>query len=203
MAQPKLELKPGEVEIHGKIYKTVSLRISEFREKNPLFKIDTDLISNAEEIVIKAVICDDNGHQVSSGYASEMRDSTAINKTSALENCETSAIGRALACFGLAGTEYASADEMVTALEKQKADELIYYMSEVRKHFQSIAVIKQAIYDEKLDEAFEAWSELSQDEKRAIWRAPSRGGCFTTLERDVISSDEFAALNPLRAETIE
>jgi hypothetical protein len=56
---------------------------------------------------------------LATGYAEERRDSTTINKTSALENCETSAIGRALAAYGYAGTEYASADEVAQAVRQQ------------------------------------------------------------------------------------
>ena len=53
---------------------------------------------------------------VATGHAEEYRDSSKINKTSALENAETSAIGRALASFGLGGTEFASADEVARAI---------------------------------------------------------------------------------------
>ena len=42
-----------------------------------------------------------------------------VNKTSALENCETSSLGRALAAFGLHGSEFSSADELVNALNNQ------------------------------------------------------------------------------------
>ena len=46
------------------------------------------------------------------GLAQEYRDSNHINITSAMENCQTSSLGRALACLDLTGTEFASADEM-------------------------------------------------------------------------------------------
>ena len=185
------DLKPGEVEIHGKIYKTVALRIQEFRKQYPDYGIDTDLTSNAEEIVIKAVITNEDGRPVGTGYASEVRGSTNINKTSALENCETSAIGRALAFLGFAGTEIASADELVNALNQQKAIELIEYNSELRKHWLTICTIKQAIHDNNLSAAVEAYSELDQEERIAIWKAPSKGGIFTTIEREIMSSDEW------------
>ena len=53
------------------------------------------------------------------GHAEEVYDSSMINKTSALENCETSAIGRALASAGFGGTEFASADEVANAISQQ------------------------------------------------------------------------------------
>ena len=46
------------------------------------------------------------------GLAQEYRDSNPVNITSAMENCQTSSLGRALACLDLTGTEFASADEM-------------------------------------------------------------------------------------------
>ena len=57
---------------------------------------------------------------VYTGHAYEKLGATPINSTSALENCETSAIGRALASAGFAGSEFASADELVNALGQQK-----------------------------------------------------------------------------------
>ena len=116
-----MELKKGTVSIHGKVYKTVALRVNEFRESHGQeYGIETDLITNADLVIIKAVIKDKGGFVVSTGYAEEVRGSTMINKTSALENCETSAIGRALAGFGFAGEEYASANEVQNAIHQQK-----------------------------------------------------------------------------------
>jgi hypothetical protein len=62
--------------------------------------------------VVKARITDVEGKTIGSGYAEEIRGQGHVNQTSALENAETSAIGRALASIGLAGGEYASANEM-------------------------------------------------------------------------------------------
>ncbi len=111
----------GKVAIHGKEYKTVALRINEFRERCPGFGIETELVSaNDTLVVMKATIFDLERNIISTGYAEEKRNSSNINKTSALENAETSAVGRALAFFGLAGTEIASADEVANAINNQK-----------------------------------------------------------------------------------
>ena len=59
------------------------------------------------------------GESTYTGHAVEVYNSSMINKTSALENCETSAIGRALASAGLGGTEFASADEVTNAIAQQ------------------------------------------------------------------------------------
>lgn len=116
----------GIVKIHGKEYKTVALRVSEFRDNytpEDGWAIHTELIAADEAVVImKASILNQEGVVVATGYAEEKRSSSQINRTSALENAETSAIGRALAAFGLGGTEYASANEVQNAIHQQKDD---------------------------------------------------------------------------------
>lgn len=111
----------GIVTIHGKEYKTVAKRVDEFRKEHKQeLGIQTNLVSIDERtVVIKAEIINKEGFVIATGYAEENRQSSTINKTSALENCETSAIGRALANFGLAGGEYASADEVAQAISQQ------------------------------------------------------------------------------------
>ena len=117
--------RKGVVNIRGKEYLTVAKRVADFRE---VFKpadgwaIRTWLISNeGDRVVVSASICDKDDHVVATGFAEEDRTQGNINKTSALENAETSAIGRCLAAFGLGGDEYCSADELVNALSKQAA----------------------------------------------------------------------------------
>jgi hypothetical protein len=109
--------------IHGKEYKTVAERVTEIHTTNkdkPL-SIETDLVSWAEGVVIfKATVTTGGG--VFTGYAYEHEGSSQINKTSALENCETSSIGRAVAAAGYSGTEYASANEVQNAINQQKND---------------------------------------------------------------------------------
>jgi hypothetical protein len=103
----------GIVLIHGRQYQTVALRVQMFREKHPMFTLITEPIQRDEAcVVMKASILDETGRIIATGHAEEYRSSSQINKTSALENAETSAIGRALAAFGLGGTEFASADEV-------------------------------------------------------------------------------------------
>jgi len=108
----------GYVNIHGKQYKTVAARVNDFREQfGPSYGLLTEIVHADENVVrMKALIISPEGAIVATGHAEEYRDSSKINKTSALENAETSAIGRALAAFGLGGTEFASADEVARAI---------------------------------------------------------------------------------------
>lgn len=112
----------GVVNIHGKDYKTVAKRVDEFRKEYKTdFSIITSLINLDEKtVVMKAEILDKERNVIATGYAEENRTASQINRTSALENCETSAIGRALANFGLGGGEYASADEVANAINQQQ-----------------------------------------------------------------------------------
>ena len=112
----------GIVNIHGKEYQTVAYRVGKFREAHGLeFCLTTEVLHRDEDcVVMKATISNGAGHAIATGHSEEYRKSSQINKTSALENAETSAIGRALAALGLGGTEFASADEVANAIHQQK-----------------------------------------------------------------------------------
>lgn len=110
----------GKVLIHGKAYETVASRVSRFRESYPEYTIMTKIVKiDADECIIEAAILNETGRLIANGHAQELKIASQINKTSYVENCETSAIGRALAAFGLAGTEYASANEVQNAIHQQ------------------------------------------------------------------------------------
>lgn len=113
----------GVVNIRNKAYRTVALRVELFREKYPLeagWGITTELVEcTPDSVLVRAAITSPEGKQVATGYAHETWESP-INKTSAVENCETSAIGRALAAAGFGGEEYASANEVQRAVSQQE-----------------------------------------------------------------------------------
>lgn len=117
-----MNVQTGIVEIRGKSYQTVALRVQKFREEHPDFSLLTSVIERtAESVVMLAQIADASGRILATGHSEEYRASSQINKTSALENAETSAIGRALAAFGLGGTEFATANEVANAIHQQAA----------------------------------------------------------------------------------
>ena len=187
----------GVVNIHGKEYKTVALRVSEFREKHPDWSIKTKILSSADIVQIRASILDPNGRVVSTGLAEEVRGSTNINKTSALENAETSAVGRCLAFFGLGGSYIASADEVADA-QKQQAEleaveRLKVHNAALRDHIESVVAIKCFLLNDDYSAAYEAMSEIPQDDARAMWVATTAGGIWTTEERRKMKSDEWTA----------
>ena len=177
----------GVVNIHGKEYKTVANRVAEFREQHPDWTILTELVAADDTTVIMRASILDGDKVIATGYAEEVRGSSNINKTSAVENCETSCVGRALAFFGLGGTEIASADEVANAINQQKNIEMIEYNNLVKKHIHSIAAIKESILHEAWSSAVEAWHEIPDEDKKGLWKAPTLGGIFTTQEREAMS----------------
>lgn len=186
------------VKIHGNEYTTVAERIDAFRKDDRYegWSIETDIISSdIQDCIIKATIKDSDGKIVGTGLAHEVQGSTNINKTSHIENCETSAIGRALANIGKAGTEYASANEVTNAIINQKIEEatekLRSLLGAIASNISSIAAIKEGIALDKMDEAAEEWFTLDDETKKSLWVAPSKGGVFTTKERDVMKTTAF------------
>jgi hypothetical protein len=86
-------------------YEPVEVRLEKFIKDYPSFRIATELeVVEATRYIVKAYLYKDAGDSVAwaTGYAEETVSARGVNQTSALENCETSAIGRALANAGYA-----------------------------------------------------------------------------------------------------
>jgi len=182
----------GTVKIHGKEYKTVALRVAEFRAAHPDYTIQTELIEANDVLVIMKATISVGGVIIATGYAEEVRAASKINSTSALENAESSAVGRALAFFGLGGTEIASADEVANAITQQNdTAPLMAHNQALQRNYASVYFIKEHLALRAWESVAEAWGEISDDDKRALWLAPSKGGIFTTAERKDLKSNEF------------
>ena len=113
--------------IKGKEYAEVNQRIKAFRMVYPDGYIKTDILCDEDgKCVITAECgCYENGEArlLGTGTAYEKESSSYINKTSYIENCETSAVGRALgmAGFGI-DTSVASYEEVANAIHQQEAE---------------------------------------------------------------------------------
>tara|TARA_R100001086_G_scaffold66774_1_gene31083 strand:- start:1415 stop:2122 length:708 start_codon:yes stop_codon:yes gene_type:complete len=121
-AVAELHRSHGVKQKGGKLYTQVVHRMEAFRKIHGTdFGIDTKiLVDDGKRVVVKAVITDKDGRIIGSGMAEEIRGQGLVNTTSALENGETSSIGRALASLGLSGGEYASANEMDAVVRKKQ-----------------------------------------------------------------------------------
>ena len=111
------------IDVKGKAYALVNERIKAFRFLYPEGTIETDLISDDGEKCVFKATASVNGLVLGTGTAYEMKDSSFINKTSYIENCETSAVGRALAMCGIGiDVSIASAEEVQNAINNQGED---------------------------------------------------------------------------------
>ena len=112
--------------IRGKQYVEVNERIKFFRQEDEYknWTISTEFTAlDSEMCVCKCIIADTSQRVVATGHAHEERSSSHINKTSYVENCETSAIGRALAMMEIGiDTSIASANEVQDAIAKQEGE---------------------------------------------------------------------------------
>ena len=120
LAVEELKTMPT-IDIEGKAYTTVANRIAIFRRYFSDYSIVTDVLQNDDiKVVVQTKITTPSGVVIATGLAEEFRGKNIINTTSALENAETSSIGRALACLSLGGSEYASANEVENAISQQE-----------------------------------------------------------------------------------
>jgi len=111
---------PRTINIHGREYETVASRVARFREDHADWTLQTKIVTlDDTQVLVEAQILNPEGRMIANGHAQEFRSASQINKTSYVENCETSAIGRALAALGIGGSEFASANEVQNAIQQQ------------------------------------------------------------------------------------
>lgn len=194
----------GIIEIHGKDYRTVPSRLKQFREDKRWegWRLETDVTIGKASVLAVARAINPEGVTIATGHAHEAFNSSMINKTSAVENAETSAVGRCLAFLSpdLAGTQIASAEEVEAAKNLQsdllELERLKGHNECVREHWESIHTIKTLLAENDYSGAYEAIHELKRDYAGAwesLWKAPSKGGVWLTAERAQIRSNEMNA----------
>ena len=107
---------------HEKEYAEVNQRIKAFRMVHPNGTIETRIVKIEDKMVLmQTTVIDEQGNLLGTGFASEKEDSSFINQTSYIENCETSSVGRALGMCGFGiDTSVASYEEVINAIENQK-----------------------------------------------------------------------------------
>ena len=131
----KKSLNGQTISIHGKDYATVALRLAVARRNlGAKLKIETEIVSIDKDVVVVKAIVTIAGNVIATGLAEERRSASRINQTSALENCETSAVGRALAFCGMTNDKIASAEEVSAAIEQQSSK-----TKEVLKSLQAVS----------------------------------------------------------------
>lgn len=146
--------------IKGKQYVEVNERIKYFRESGNYegWSLSTEVVNlDAESCVIKATIANSEGYIVATGFAQEDKSSSYINKTSYVENCETSAWGRALANLGIGiDTSIASSNEVSIAISKQEKSPAQSAPTKVKLTKDVMDKMIKAVADGKRDKVEEA-----------------------------------------------
>lgn len=116
------------INIKGKEYVQVNERIKAFRSNYKDYALTSEIVELSDShCVIKASVIDPQGRVVATGYARETVSKSPINKFAFVENCETSAWGRALGNFGIGvDTAICSAEELLVKInsEEPKKEEL-------------------------------------------------------------------------------
>lgn len=116
-------------------YEPVEVRLARFWEEHPNGRVLTDLIHHADgQFIVRACLYRENEQQpFATGYAEETVTTRGVNQTSALENGETSAIGRALANAGYAPKGKRPSREEMTKAQRQTPTELTDQQKAVRE----------------------------------------------------------------------
>lgn len=171
------------VDIRGKEYVPVNVRISAFNEAYPNGSVRTEVSYEGDYVRVKAVVVPDHASpgRYFTGHAEEDRKQGNINKTNATENAETSAIGRALGVMGIGILEsVASAEEVAHAVYKGSAGS-------------SMAAAPKAVPDPDLDRAVAIMNELKlnmTDVEKATGLRLTRQNAADVLDRLVVIKAE-------------
>lgn len=168
----------AKVDIKGKDYVPVNERIKAFRMIYPRGRIETEIIGLGDGIVtMKASVYDDEGKLLATGHGQEKENSSFINKTSFIENCETSCVGRALGNCGLGlDNGFASYEEVANAKLQQEQKTTIdkkqwemlkgrYSTEEIKAMYQELGItrgtdIPVEYYEKKIKE----WNDKFEKE---------------------------------------
>lgn len=129
------------IDVKGKNYIEVNQRIKAFRMLYPEGTIETEILFMDDGVItMKAKILND-GKLLATGTAQEKESSSFINKTSFVENCETSAVGRALGMLGIGiDASIASAEEVLNAINNQnEKTDLLLKIKELMKRKKVLA----------------------------------------------------------------
>ena len=154
--------KKKNVEV-SKDYAEVNQRIKAFRMCFPNGTIVTDIVDHNDGIVLmKAVIKDEDGKVLATGYAQEDKKSSVINNTSYIENAETSAIGRALGICGFGiDTSVASYEEVKNAQAIQDNDK----SAQVKSLYTEAEINDMC---QRMGKTFESWTDKELDKAIAL-----------------------------------
>jgi hypothetical protein len=167
------KIKP--LSIHGRNYAEVFQRVNAFRGICPNGAIKTEMLSNEGGVCIfRATVLDDAGNILGTGTAYEREGNSNINKTSYIENCETSAVGRALGMCGIgADVSIASADEVMNAIVNEAVEKKVKERMALEKANEVVATANQ-----HSDAVTMKGTISDEDFAKALLNCKSRNDCL-------------------------
>lgn len=163
------------VKLQGKEYNLVSERLVKLREKWPDAVITTNVEMGANNGIVRCVIEVDN--RLATGHAL-----FPVGPDKSLEKAETTACGRAMAFLDpeLMGTEIASADEIQDWSSGQAKKEIEgryrNYGLALQRHWDSCTAIREYLDNGELPAAWEAWTEIPEEDRQSLRVAATKGG---------------------------
>lgn len=148
-------------------------------------------IEDAESIRVTCIVTHVAGHSERTAMSAEPDNSGAKNliqqRGSALTYLQRYTL------IGALGITSADTDDDGRSAGELNVETILRHNGVLREFIFTVAAIKSALIDSDWTKAAEAWCELDEDSKRALWLAPTKGGIFTTKEREQLKSDTFVA----------
>jgi|SRR5210317_195709 hypothetical protein len=145
---------------------------------------DNEVHSDGTMTVHCDVIIDELAHEMWLPVMDHRNNAVANPNAFQINTAKMRCLTKGLSMHGLGAYIYAGED--LPAPEPEKS-----YEDWCAENKESILAVKAGIANEDLASAAEAWFELDNETKQALWKAPSKGGCFTTQEREILKSPEF------------
>lgn len=151
-----------------------------------------DIQDTPEELRVTCILSHEDGHSESNSMGAAPDDSGAKNVIQ--QRASTVTYLQRYTLIGVLGLSSANEDDDGKSAGALNVETLREHNEALRIHLDSVYAIKVAIGTGELEKAIEAWAEIPQDDQRALWVAPTKGGIFSTKEREVMKSDEWAAV---------
>ena len=178
-------LKEKAIDIKGKKYVLVSDRVLYFNENYPNWSIQTTRESVGDMEIVKAFVVPDieKPNRMFTWYSQAKRGDWFINKTSALENAETSAVGRALAMMGIWVIDsIASVDEINKAENAAKTTKKPTYQSRFQKAISNTEFMRNCLDENDFIEKIRAKYELDDMQESQLRSAYEKATTEEDLE---------------------